>query len=227
MIQTFLFDMGNVLVHFCHDRMCRQIGTLCGRTGPEIRQWLLGSGLQWEFERGLVSPGEIHRRLEEVTGARIEPAQLADAASDIFSPNTPLLPVFDELKSRGHRLVLLSNTNVWHFEFVRQRFDVLRHFDDFVLSHEVHAMKPDPAIYRRALEVIGCDPADCFYTDDVPDYVNAAREYGIDGEVFTDVELLIRQLARRGVELAGRDSVSQMPDAVLAPQRLTNSAIVG
>lgn len=26
-IRTLLFDMGNVLVHFCHDRMCEQIAT--------------------------------------------------------------------------------------------------------------------------------------------------------------------------------------------------------
>ncbi len=34
-IKTFLFDMGNVLVKFCHERMCRQIGELCGHEGPK------------------------------------------------------------------------------------------------------------------------------------------------------------------------------------------------
>ena len=210
MIDTFLFDMGNVLVQFCHDRMCRQIGELCGRSGPELRRWLIDSGVQWDFERGLVTPAEIHQRLETATGQRIDIDRLAAAASDIFSLNTSLLPVLDELKSRGHRLVLLSNTNVWHFEFVRQQFDVLRPFDDLVLSFEVGAMKPEPAIYRRALDVIHCDPAECFYTDDVPDYVEAALRFGFDGEVFTGVGELVNQLAARGVmvDVLRRDSAS-------------------
>ena len=200
-IQTFLFDMGNVLVHFCHDRMCRQIGELCGRSGPEMRRWLIDSGVQWEFERGRVSPDEIHQRLETATGIRIDMDRLATAASDIFSLNTSLLPVLDELKSRGHRLVLLSNTNVWHFEFVRRQFDVLRYFDDFVLSFEVGAMKPEPAIFQRALDVIDCDPAECFYTDDISDYVETARRVGLDAEVFTGVGELASQLAVRGMIL--------------------------
>jgi glucose-1-phosphatase len=209
-IQTFLFDMGNVLVHFCHDRMCRQIGELCGRSSLDIRRWLIDSGLQWQFERGLVSPAEVHRQFESSMSARVDIEQLAFAASDIFSLNTPLLPVLDALKSRGHRMVLLSNTNVWHYDLVQRRFDVLRFFDDFVLSFEVQAMKPDFPIFRRALEVIKCDPAKCFYTDDVSDYILAARQHGIDAEVFTDVATLTRQLAERGVEV-GREDVRTEP----------------
>ena len=200
-IQTFLFDMGNVVVHFCHDRMCRQIGELCGQSGPEIRQWLIDSGLQWQFERGLVSPAELHQQFESSTGVRVDVEKLATAASDIFTLNTSLLPVLDELKSRGHRLVLLSNTNVWHYEFVSRQFDVLRRFDECVLSFEVNAMKPDAAIYHRALEAIGCDPADCFYTDDVPDYVATGRRFGLDAAVFTETRSLIDQLHARGLDM--------------------------
>ena len=41
MIRTCLFDMGNVLLHFCHERMCAQIGGLCGRTAAEVRALLI------------------------------------------------------------------------------------------------------------------------------------------------------------------------------------------
>ena len=199
MIQTFLFDMGNVLVSFCHDRMCRQMGTLCGLTGPEVRQRLIDTGLQWEFERGQVTPDEFHHRFEEAVATKVDQRELARASADIFTPNVSLQPVLAELKSRGHRLVLLSNTTIWHFEFVRDRFDVLTPFDDFVLSCHAGAMKPDAPIYEAALRVIHCDPADCFYTDDIPDYIAAARKYGLDAEVFTDTPALIRQLENRGI----------------------------
>ena len=201
MIQTFLFDMGNVLVSFCHDRMCRQMGELCGLTGPEVRRLLIDTGLQWDFERGQVTPDEFHLRFEEAVATKVDQRELARASADIFTPNESLQPVLAELKARGHRLVLLSNTTIWHFEFVRDRFDVLKPFDDFVLSCHAGAMKPDAPIYEAALRVIHCDPANCFYTDDIPDYIAAARKYGLDAEVFTDTAGLIPQLQLRGISV--------------------------
>ena len=203
MIRTFLFDMGNVLVHFSHDRMCDQIAALCARTGPELKKDLIDSGWQWDFERGLVSPDQFHQWFESNFNTKVDPADLAHAASDIFTLNTPIVPVLDELKSRGYRLVLLSNTSIFHFEFIQKRFEVLNRFDDFVLSYEVQALKPDPEIYHAALKKIGCDAPDCFYTDDIVQYVEGGRRHGLDAEVFTTVPELTRHLAARGIMLRG------------------------
>ena len=199
MIRTFLFDMGNVLVHFSHERMCEQIGSLCGQSGLEIRQLLIHSGRQWDFERGRVTPDEFHDWFETNTGSQVAREDLAVAASDIFTLNTPIVPVLDELKSRGHRLVLLSNTSIFHYEFIRDRFQVLNRFDDFVLSFEVQAIKPEPEIYQAALAKIGCHPSECFYTDDIPQYIESGRQHGLDAEVFTTVDSLKLQLACRGI----------------------------
>ena len=202
-IQTFLFDMGNVLVHFSHDRMCTQMGALCGRTGADLKQSLIESGWQWDFERGLVTPAEFHNWFEKTFDVQVDIKDLAYAASDIFTLNDPMVSVLDELKSRGHRLVLLSNTSVFHFEFVRQQFRVLDRFDDFVLSFEVNVMKPHPNIYEAALKKIHCDPPNCFYTDDIAQYVEGGRSHGLDAEVFTTVSELKTQLIKRGIDLTG------------------------
>ena len=97
--------------------------------------------------------------------------------------------------------MLLSNTSVAHFEFVRERYGVLDRFDEFVLSFEVGAMKPEPAIYEAALRAIRCAPGECFYTDDILDYVTAGRRFGLQAEVFTDVPSLRRHLEERGLEV--------------------------
>lgn len=198
-IRTFLFDMGNVLVHFSHERMCAQIGRLCDRTGPQIRSLLIESGLQWDFERGRLSEAEFHRRMEQVVAGRMELAELVHAGSDIFELNEPIVPVLRQLKSRGCRLVLLSNTSVSHFQFVFRRFGVLDLFDDFVLSFEVGALKPQPEIFEAAVRKIACQPAECFYTDDIPEYVAVGRTYGFQAEVFTDVPALVEHLQRRNI----------------------------
>jgi HAD superfamily hydrolase (TIGR01509 family) len=202
-IRTFLFDMGNVLVHFSHDRMCRQIGALCRRSGYELRERLMVSGRQWDFERGMVTPDQFHTWFEVTFKTKVERSVLAHAASDIFTLNSPMVNVLEELKSRGYRLVLLSNTSAFHFEFVRSHFPILDCFDDFILSYEVQAMKPESAIYEAALKRIGCDAPDCFYTDDIPHYVEMGRRHGLDAEVFTSADALQQQLALRGIHLRG------------------------
>lgn len=199
MIRTLLFDMGNVLLHFSHEKMCAQMGALCGRTGDDLRRDLLESGRQLDFERGRYTGDEFHAWFEEHAGQRVCRDRLALAASEIFLLNTPMLPILDGLKRHGYRLVLLSNTSVYHFEHVRRQFDILDRFDAFVLSYEAGAVKPEPAIFEAALRAIDCPPSQCFYTDDIPAYVETGRAFGLDAEVFTTAENLERHLQARGV----------------------------
>jgi HAD superfamily hydrolase (TIGR01549 family) len=206
MIRTFLFDMGNVLVHFCHDRMCSQIGELCGKSGPEIRAALIESELQFKFERGWLSEDEFQAVLQRLLDASFERDELFRAGSDIFQANSSIVPVLKALKTAGHRLVLLSNTSAPHLRFVRENYEVLEYFDDFVLSYEVGAVKPDAAIFEAALRKIDCPPEECFYTDDIEEYVITARKFGLRAEVFTDTENLLIHLVGHGVQLLPTDA---------------------
>jgi HAD superfamily hydrolase (TIGR01509 family) len=102
--------------------------------------------------------------------------------------------------ARKYRLVLLSNTNAIHFEMVRKNYPLLRHFHSLVLSHEVGALKPSPLIFRRAIEAAGCRPEECFFTDDIPAYVEAARAHGLDAVRFESAAQIEAELRKRGVE---------------------------
>jgi HAD superfamily hydrolase (TIGR01509 family) len=62
-------------------------------------------------------------------------------------------------------------------------------------------MKPDPAIYRAALELAGCAAEECFYTDDIPAYVDGAKRLGLDAVLFTGTQQLEIELRRRGVSI--------------------------
>jgi len=200
MIRTFLFDMGNVLTRFSHDTMCHQIGQLCGLSGDATRQLLIDSGLQWEFERGRISEEAFRSQLSELIGQPIALEPLRRASSDIFDPIVEMQPILRGLKSQGYRLVLLSNTTISHFDWIKARFNFLEPFDHCVVSFEAGAMKPDPPIYEAALAAIQCDPGHAFYTDDIPEYVHKGREYGFQAEVFTTPQELLRQLAERGID---------------------------
>jgi len=56
-------------------------------------------------------------------------------------------------------------------------------FDDVVVSAEVGMAKPDPAIFRLAVERLGLTPAECVFVDDWDDNVEAARAVGMRGVI--------------------------------------------
>jgi putative hydrolase of the HAD superfamily len=117
----------------------------------------------------------------------------------IFLPET-LIPesLFESLRQR-HRLLLLSNTNAMHFRMAQERYPLLRHFDGYVLSYEVGSLKPSPEIYREAIARAGCRPQECFFTDDIPANVEAARKEGMQAVQFQSFDQLQADLRARGV----------------------------
>lgn len=203
MLRTVVFDLGNVLLHFSHERMCRQIGDVCGKNWDDVWKRLFDDGWELDFERGKLSPEQFHQRFERWTGHGVDFDRLRTAASDIFTLNEPIVPLVDALKAQGLRLVLLSNTHVWHIDHVRRHWDILDRFDDLVLSFEARAVKPEPAIFETLLSQLHCPPDEAFYTDDIARYVEVGRSFGLDAEVFTDTIALRKHLVSRGVQLCG------------------------
>ncbi len=210
-IRTLLLDLGNVLVYFSHDRMCSQIATACGVSVARVRKTLFDDRLQRQFERGELSEDDFHRTIESSFGRTVNPETLKRAGADIFELNEALVPLLDRWKQDGYRLVLLSNTCVTHFEWVRRRFDLFDRFDDLILSFRVGAVKPEHAIFESAVQSIHCSPEECFYTDDIPEYIERGRVFGFQTEIFTDVPSLVRQLEHRGVACGGSPAAGAGP----------------
>ena len=201
MLRTILFDMGNVLVHFSHQRMCDQLALVSGEESSVIRDRLFETGLQAEFERGQIDESEYCHRLLKATDQPVEINRLREAGSDIFSPNKPMPGILDSLREQGLRLVLMSNTSVWHYNWVRESYNILDRFDEIVTSYGAGAIKPEPGIYEEAIKAIACSPEECFYTDDIPEYVEIGRQFGFQAEVFTEPANLLEHLSSRGIDL--------------------------
>ena len=201
MIQTIYFDLGNVIVFFSHQKMIRQIAETAGLSPQEVQSMLITNRGQIEHERGKVKTEELYAEFSRRGTRPFTFHEFIEAASDIFTPNTELFPIIEELKKRGIRLILLSNTSECHYNRVYSHYPILRLFDAHVLSYEAGACKPDPLIFRKALTLAECPKSNCFYIDDIPEYVTAARKTGLDSEIFTNVEALKKQLAARKIHI--------------------------
>jgi putative hydrolase of the HAD superfamily len=201
MVRALLFDMGNVLLHFSHDRMYEQIGALVGRSADETRrvceraEWLSRSDMQ------IVSDDDTARELGGLFGVRLDAKSLWLAVSDIFWPNETIDPIVRQLAGLGLPMVLVSNTCSAHMRWVTGRFSILDHFPKKILSFEVGAAKPSDLIFAAAARAAGCPAADCLFVDDTPGHVEAARRIGFDAVRYESTEQLVCELHARGINL--------------------------
>ncbi len=201
MIRTLLLDLGNVICPFSHERMCEQIGSICGQTSEQVRQFLFDDQWLTALETGQISQDEFQSRLESHANRTIAAPELWHAFCDIFSLNVSFVNAVAAFKSKGYRIILLSNTSSPHAEYVFREYGLTDLFDDLVLSFEVGATKPQAAIYEQAIKVIGCAPHECFYTDDIQHYVIEARKHGLQAELFQGTDQFLSQLEERGVRI--------------------------
>jgi HAD superfamily hydrolase (TIGR01509 family) len=193
-IKTCFFDMGNVLVHFSHVKMCQNIAELCGWTEAQTKSYLLEEGRQWKLERGEVTEEQFHDEFCQATGKALHINELRHAAADIFWLNESIVPVLHQLKAAEMRLVLLSNTSVTHLKHIERNFRVLELMDDRVTSFEAGALKPEDRIYEVAMSKAMCEPNECFYTDDIEAYIRKAETFGIHARLYTTTERLLSSL---------------------------------
>jgi FMN phosphatase YigB (HAD superfamily) len=198
--KAIIFDLGKTIIPFDIDRGYAALAPHCGLERAEMRQRLQQGTIVRRFEAGEVTPEQFVQEFSAALGLTIPYDQFCELWSSIFLPE-PLLP--EELVegvAKRYRALVLSNTNAIHFRMVRERYPILRHFHDFVLSHEVGALKPEPKIYRAAVERAGCRAQECFFTDDIESFVEGARAEGLDAVQFHSAEQLMKELAGRGIE---------------------------
>lgn len=105
----------------------------------------------------------------------------------------------DELRSLGVRVLGLTNWSAELFHHGVEAAPAIGRLEDVLVSGEVGLAKPDPAIFRLAIERFGLDPARTLFTDDSPANVEAARGCGLRAEVFTSAAALRAALAAHGV----------------------------
>lgn len=202
MIRTILFDFGNVVAFFDHQRAIRQLLPHTDRTPEQLLQVMYYNNLEYRYECGELTTDEVFAVAQEVGGLRCTKEQFVAAFADIFWPNLPVADLVARLKRNGYRLVLASNTNVVHYERYREQFkDTLAHFDAIAVSHEAGARKPHPKFFEYAHRLAGCEKAECVFVDDLMDNVAAARDYGWNAVQYTKFDDLIPDLRAAGVQV--------------------------
>jgi putative hydrolase of the HAD superfamily len=130
-----------------------------------------------EFEEMLAA--QIVRR----DGRPVTAAGLLDRMFAATVLSEPMQDLLRRVRAAGLKTAMLSNS--WGVGIYPA--DVLAElFDAVVISAEVGMRKPEERIFRHAAGLLGLDPAECVFIDDIEANVQAAETLGMTGVLHTD-----------------------------------------
>lgn len=203
MIKNVVFDMGQVLIHFCPELYIERLGV-----NEEDSRLLLREvfrRVEWvQLDHGTISEEDavksINKRVPERLHRQVEELVLRWWARPMV-PVAGMEELVAELKQAGYKLYLLSNASVQQIKY-HDRVPGTQYLDGRIVSAEHKLLKPERAIYQLLLDTYGLKAEECAFIDDSPANVEAACCMGIHGIVFDeDVPRLRRELKELGVEV--------------------------
>jgi len=197
MIDTIISDMGQVVLHFNNRLFFRKMTQYTNRSEEEIRA-VTHAHIEIVdlFDKGKIRPEEFYQKAKTGLEAEVSYEDFFAAYCDVFAVNPLTLGILKKLKPK-YKLILLSNTDIVRFSYIKRKFPELLIFDGYVLSFDYGLMKPDPRVYIAALELAGSNPERAVFIDDIQENIDGAERVGIKGLLFTpeiDLEKALRDL---------------------------------
>ncbi|MCX6055220.1 MAG: HAD family phosphatase [Chloroflexi bacterium] len=194
-----IFDFGGVLVDWSPYNLYR--GIL--KTDEEINAFLEEIDFKnWNprFDKGY--PFSIG--IEEICIQFPHRAELIRLFNDRWEEAmggllTGTIDVLRKIKEAGYPVYGLSNWSEEKFNLVKGQMEFLSLLDDFLISGEVHEIKPEPRIFNILLERIHRSSGGCIFVDDSPDNIRTANDLGFRTILFHSPRQLLEELDGMGI----------------------------
>ena len=179
MIKTIIFDFGDVFINLDKPATLRELSQLGDFQFNDSIQ-----DLNNQYEVGKITTKEFiqnyHRLLPEATEQ-----QLIEAWNAILSdfPKYRLDFVKHLAATGDYKLILLSNNNELHINWIKQHISFYEEFkscfNSFYLSHEIQYRKPNSDIFEFVLQEHQIQPTETLFVDDTKENTDAAQKLGI------------------------------------------------
>ncbi|MBZ9778087.1 HAD family phosphatase [Psychroflexus sp. CAK8W] len=179
MIKTIVFDFGDVFLTLDKSATGKHLKEN-GISELDVELVKINNA----YEKGMVSSAEfIHCYTKRFNRLTTETFKTAWNSILIEFPEHRL-KFLKKLKAEGNfKLILLSNTNELHINWVKENISVYEEFrscfDQFYLSHEIHFRKPDASIFEFVLDQNGLKPDETLFVDDTLEHTLTAQKLGI------------------------------------------------
>ncbi len=202
MPKAVIFDVGQVLFHWD----LRHLFTKLIADPAEVEHFVTTVITpEWHFQSDCGRP--LHEMIAERIGEYPEAKALICAYAARFNETIPgpvagMHALVEELAAAGVPLFVITNFGHEFWQDFHPTQPVFGHFRDILVSGTEKLAKPDPAIYRLALERFGLAADEALFIDDRADNIAGAESVGIAGHVFVDEPAVRQWLQGYGIALA-------------------------
>ncbi len=187
MIKNIAFDFGGVLFDLDYDSAVITFQNIGLSDAAQRLDRYHQRGVFEDLESGKISPDEFRVALESLCHRSLTYDDVLGAwLGYIGGPvDERKLACLDDLRSRGYRTFLLSNTNPYVQSWAEgPRFSesgrpLSSYLEKCYCSYEVGIMKPDPAIFHYMLRDAAILPEETLFLDDSPANIAVADSLGI------------------------------------------------
>lgn len=184
-IKNIVFDLGGVIMTLDPAEALRRFKALGLSDAERYLDAYTQSGIFGNLEEGKITAEDFRSKLSSLTGHELTFDECKHAwlgyCKDVPQRNLDLLK---ELRAKGYRLILLSNTNPFMMDWaLSSEFDgkgssLNDYFDALYLSYRLGIMKPVPDFFRQVLDNENILPEETLFVDDGPHNVEAAGKLG-------------------------------------------------
>lgn len=199
--KVIVFDLGGVIFKFDHMISCKKLSKISGISAQNIYENIFKSAIGNNYDEGKITSNEFYIAVSNFLNINLSINEFNNIWSDIFKENLAVSALIRRLKGKRYKLYLLSNTNEMHFNFLKNKFEILNVFNDYILSYKVGYRKPDMRIFNALIKKTGLEASKHIYIDDLENFVNAARSIGMTGIVFVSSVKLRQELLKNNVIL--------------------------
>lgn len=198
-IRAVVFDVGRVLVQWDLRHLFEKL-----IDDPAELDWFLAHVVtpEWHFQADAGRPlaAMVAERQAEFPAYAAHIGAYAMRFNETIPGPVPgSYAILEELAARDVPLFAITNFGAEFWAAFRPTQPVFRHFRDVVVSGVEKLLKPDPAIYRLALQRFGLTQGEGLFIDDSLPNVEAARANGFAAHHFTGAPALRAELVAIGL----------------------------
>lgn len=193
MTQGVLFDLYGVVMRTQNSDAIAAIEAAVGFGGPQL--WEPFWALRAPYDHGLQTGRQYWASIGESAGREVADPDAAIAAevAGWSRADAEMVEYVRELAGRCP-VGVLSDVPEDVCVMLDREQSWLSELKSVTLSARVGRGKPDPAVFRLAIDGLGLDPGQILFTDDRPGHVAAARALGLTGVVFESLAELRPQI---------------------------------
>lgn len=197
-LRAIIFDIGRVLIRVNVARAMTGLADGVSLSPEEVWSALEKDPRWKDWQEGRMSPQDWHLHVSRRLGSKLSFEQFVEVWNRALDPT----PIHEEgflgKLGKRYRLAVLSNTDPLHVAHMEKTYGFFQLFPVRIYSCSVGASKPNPVIYKEALQACKVKAQEAVYVDDVPAYAQAAGQLGMHGIVFQSPEQLQSDLRKLG-----------------------------